>query len=104
MRINVEATNLSIATFWVGLDGYDLNDLVQAGSEEECLPGGLWVEYATFTRVVPNESMQFTGIDPDPGDELIVDVWISTGSGLPDPNGSYAGFVIAGMRERVLHL
>ncbi len=63
---------------WVGLDGYDLPDLVQAGTYQECRPfiGGIvWYSYFAWTLILPLQSsvQQCTNFDVLAGDE----VWVA---------------------------
>jgi len=97
-----EVNNNTQSSMWVGLDGYGLNDLEQDGTEQDCLdlePFGYFTDYYTWTEVLPGESAQDAGLSPNPGDRMSVEVWISTGSGAPDANGSYAGFRIVDVTQ-----
>jgi hypothetical protein len=83
---------------WVGLDGYNLTDLVQAGSQQDCFhEDGTYISsYSTWTELLPNEPWsEDTGLYPNPGDSLSVEVWISTAAGTPNANGSYGAFWVA---------
>lgn len=83
------------SSFWVGLDGYALNDLVQAGTEADCTNflGTNFFNYQVWEELLPNQpTEQNMGIQPNPGDTIQVTVWIGDVSGAIDPSGAYAWF------------
>ena len=84
------------SSFWVGLDGYGLSDLVQAGTEQSIVNFGAFGfihdNYA-WTEVVPNqaEQQQFS-VNPD--DYMHVTVWVGDSTGAQTPLGHTAWFSI----------
>jgi hypothetical protein len=87
-----------LSAFWVGLDGDNTVDLVQAGTEQqydEIQPGMGFAAYDAFTEVVPNEGVtQPLNFKPSPGDNMFVGVWIGDVNGYINPNGTYAWFYV----------
>jgi hypothetical protein len=102
--------NATSSAFWVGLDGYyGLNDLAQAGTEQDsyafpicaaysqeafnCI---LWEDmyvsaYSAWTELLPNQpTHQDVSLSPNPGDEMEVEVWIGANRGAANQNGKYA--------------
>ena len=73
-----EPNNSTYSTFWVGLDGFGLNDLVQAGTEQDVIPvlGFLIANYYAWTEVVPLQAEQQADLPINPGDQVWVNVWI----------------------------
>jgi hypothetical protein len=91
------------SAFWVGLDGYSLSDLVQAGTEQNCydISGrGYFSVYSAWTELVPNQSSQNTvGLSPNPGDYMFTTVWIGNSAGTRMLNGGYGWFYINDMTQ-----
>ena len=91
-----EANHNTSSAFWIGLDGYGLSDLEQAGTEQDSIdfePFGYFASYSAWTELLPNQlTEQDVSLSPNPGDRMSVEVWISTGSGAPNAKGGYAAF------------
>jgi hypothetical protein len=74
------------SSFWVGLDGYaGLIDLVQAGTEQDCLTeifplGTDYYSYYAWTEFLPQQQYEevITNFPANPGDEMLVTVWMGT--------------------------
>jgi hypothetical protein len=97
--VQAEGNHSTFSAFWVGLDGApQQGDLVQAGTEQDCLDiagFGYLADYSAWTELLPNQlSEQDVSLSPNPGDRMGVEVWISTGGGAPNANGAYAAFRI----------
>jgi hypothetical protein len=94
--VYAEANHSTYSAFWIGLDGYSLSDLEQAGTEQDAIdfePFGYFANYSAWTELLPNQlTEQDVSLSPNPGDRMSVEVWISTGSGAPNANGGYAAF------------
>jgi peptidase A4-like protein len=94
--IYAEANNNTYSAFWIGLDGYGLSDLEQAGTEQDTVdlePFGYFANYSAWTELLPNQlTEQDVSLSPNPGDRMSVEVWMSTGSGAPNAKGGYAAF------------
>jgi hypothetical protein len=94
--IYAEANHNTSSAFWIGLDGYGLSDLEQAGTEQDTVdlePFGYFANYSAWTELLPNQlTEQDVSLSPNPGDRMSVEVWISTGSGAPNAKGGYAAF------------
>ncbi len=90
-----EENNSTYSAFWIGLDGYNLSDLVQAGTEQDAIDEGgtYYAEYSAWEELLPNQpTEQDVSLSPNAGDRMCVEVWISTGSGAPNANGGYGAF------------
>ncbi len=103
------------SSLWVGIDGDPTDggpqDLVQAGTEQDSADINvigtnadgspsvfllLFTNYSTWTELLPNQAMQDAGLDPNPGDQMNVEAWISDGPGTGfNENGTYASFRIS---------
>jgi hypothetical protein len=90
--VGAEAGHQSSA-LWVGLDGYFLKDLVQAGTEQDVLdqPSGTTYNYYAWTEVVPNQPEQ-QRFNVNPGDTMTVQVWVGDATGDPTLSGNTAWF------------
>lgn len=104
-----EAGYTTYSAVWVGIDGDTSDsgphDLVQAGTEQDFLDLPLFgyvASYSTWTELLPNQpTEQEDGINPNPGDNMQVLVWISNGPGTPaNQNGTYACFNIIDWTQR----
>ena len=84
------------SSMWVGLDGDGTNDLVQAGTEQDAVDffGTVFAGYYAWSELLPNQPTENSVFDVNAGDEMGVEVWIGTGSGAPNPNGSLGSFRI----------
>jgi hypothetical protein len=88
--------NTDYSAFWIGLDGDGTSDLVQAGTEQDAVEflGLLFTQYYAWSELLPNQPTEQEVFSVNPGDEIDVEVWMSTGSGAPNPNGGYGAFRI----------
>jgi hypothetical protein len=84
------------SSLWVGLDGDGTKDLVQAGTEQDAVDffGTTFAGYYAWSELLPNQPTENSVFDVNAGDEMDVEVWIGTGSGAPNPNGSLGSFRI----------
>jgi len=92
------------SVFWVGLDGYGDTDLLQAGTEQDSVESGgtNYYVYRSWYEIVPNEYMQYTQLNPNAGDDVMVEVWICCGSGnSPNVNGTYFEFTITDWTQNI---
>jgi len=66
---------------WVGIDGYNNDDVLQAGTEADayCSGGSTASYYSPWYEWYPNGETRITNLPVAPGDDLFVEVW-STGS------------------------
>jgi hypothetical protein len=90
--------------FWVGLDGFNLSDLVQAGTQQASIElfGVNYYVYSSWYEILPNEYAQFTELSPNPGDDMSVEVWICCGPGAsPNVNGTEGWFTITDWTQNV---
>ncbi|MGA9352279.1 MAG: G1 family glutamic endopeptidase [Terriglobales bacterium] len=88
--------NTDYSAFWIGLDGDGTSDLVQAGTEQDAVEffGLVFTQYYAWSELLPNQPTEQEVFSVNPGDEISVEVWMSTGSGAPNPNGGYGAFRI----------
>jgi hypothetical protein len=88
-----ESNNSTYSSVWVGLDGFNLNDLLQAGTESDCYDLGFFgyaANYYAWEELLPNQpSAQQLDLSPNPGDDIFTQVFIGNESGAPDMTGSY---------------
>lgn len=84
------------SAFWIGLDGDGTSDLVQAGTEQDAVDflGIVFSDYYAWSELLPNQPTEQEVFGVDAGDEIQVEVWISTGSGAPNAAGKYGAFRI----------
>lgn len=98
-----EINKKTYSTFWIGIDGDGLNDLVQEGTEQDiaeaCLLGACFTftNYYAWTEILPEqETEQVTGnFNVYPGDEIysIVSMCaIPSSSCFYEPNAPFAAF------------
>jgi len=81
------------SAFWIGIDGYNLNDLVQAGTEQNIFDfnffGNIWTftNYYAWTEFLPQQGVEqvISNLPVSPGDEMLVTVVFS---------GSTAYFIV----------
>jgi hypothetical protein len=84
------------SSLWVGLDGYFLKDLVQAGTEQDVVDSpssGTAYNYYAWTEVVPNQPEQ-PQFNVNPGDTMTVEVWVGDSTGNPTLTGNTAWFFV----------
>jgi len=101
--------NSTNSSFWVGLDGYGLTDLVQAGTSSDCWDWWIFsgCDYSAWTEVLPNQqTSQGVDLSPNQEDLMAVEVWIAvpdvfapSGFTPPVPDGDYAIFAITDLTQ-----
>ncbi len=93
--------NTDYSSFWVGLDGDGTKDLVQAGTEQDAVDflGAVFANYYAWSELLPNQPTENSVFGVNAGDEMEVEVWIGTGSGAPNPNGSLGSFRITDVTQ-----
>ena len=105
-----EENNIAHSSFWVGLDGWKHDDLVQAGTHQNAVDfvfGSVrWIfsYFYVWTEFLPQEPSEkrITSFDDvSPGDEIYVTVYIGDRNfPVPNLNGPDAIFNIANMTKR----
>ncbi len=62
---------------WVGIDGYDSSDVLQAGTNSDayCKSGTTATYYAAWIEWYPNAETLVTNIPVTAGDDIFVEVW-----------------------------
>jgi hypothetical protein len=62
---------------WVGIDGYDSSDVLQAGTESDayCKSGTTATFYSPWIEWYPNGETRITNIPATAGDDIFVEVW-----------------------------
>jgi hypothetical protein len=65
---------------WVGIDGYESNDVLQAGTESDayCAAGGAVSYYSAWYEWYPAWSVAITNFAVAPGHDLFVEVWATS--------------------------
>ena len=97
-----ETNQVTYSAFWVGLDGYNLSELVQAGVESDCINtgGSDYFNLQAWEELLPNQPTENDlGISPSPGDYMYVTVWIGDSTGKREGNGGYGWFYINDMTQ-----
>jgi hypothetical protein len=61
------------STQWLGFDGWESPDVLQAGTEADVLGGS--VNYDAWIEWYPNPESQIVGFSIQPGDVMFVQVW-----------------------------
>ena len=95
--------------FWVGLDGDGTPDLVQAGTGAEIHDinkGGnpVWISsYYAWTEFLPQQPFiqQITNFPIQPGEEVVVDVYIADAGKPPDLAGYFGQFWINNLTTKL---
>ena len=85
------------SSVWVGLDGYGLSDLVQAGTEQDAqyiYPFGTATNYYLWTEVLPNQPTAVEIFGVNSSDLMYVSLWVGDSTGKINPSGGYAWFSI----------
>ena len=89
------------SAYWVGLDGDNLTDLVQAGTEQDAITVLLFGQltlstYYAWTQFLPQQ--QFEQVIPNlavrAGDEIYTEVWMGSAGGDLSLSGSYGRFLV----------
>jgi len=72
---------------WVGIDGDHLQDLAQAGTEQDAFGTGnsTVTTFRAWTQLLPNQPTEsaISGFTPSPGDTIFTEVWIGSPGGSP---------------------
>jgi hypothetical protein len=93
-----ESGNVTYSATWVGLDGDGVSDLVQAGTEQNCVViNGVSYDFlGAWTELVPNQMLEqgVSSLSPNIADEMSVKVWVGDSKGNLDQHGGYAWFFL----------
>jgi hypothetical protein len=92
-----EFNRQTYSSLWVGLDGDGTTDLVQAGTESDSIRYGndfIQITLSTFyawTEFLPQQSssLQVTNFPVNPGDDMLVEVWIGNAGSGPTLSGAF---------------
>ena len=90
-----ESNTTTYSSFWVGLDGWGLQDLVQDGTEHDCTDflGFNFTSYSAWEELLPNQPYsQNVSLSISPGDSFWALAWVGDANRYYDPNGTYAWF------------
>ena len=62
---------------WIGIDGYNSNDVLQAGTESDAYCSGSTKSsyYSAWYEWYPNGSVRISSLPVAPGDDMFVEVW-----------------------------
>jgi hypothetical protein len=65
---------------WVGIDGWNSNDVLQAGTSSNayCGASGTATEYFAWYEWFPNYAVRISNFPIAPGDDLYIEVWNTT--------------------------
>jgi hypothetical protein len=97
------------SAFWVGLDGDNTNDLVQAGTEQDCLTvffpfGNINITtYYAWTEFLPQQPTEqvISNFAIRPGDRIFTEVWIGNAGSSRTLSGFFGVFVIMNLTTSV---
>ena len=87
-----ELGQTTYSSFWVGLDGDNTVDLVQAGTEQDCLtfllPFGIIINiaiYYVWTEFLPQQPTEqiVNNFPVSAGDDILTEVWIGNAGSSP---------------------
>ena len=70
-------SQMSVAAFWVGIDGYSSDSVEQDGTIAECYGGTAY--YYTWWEMYPSNVVQLAGVSVSPGDSISASV-VTTGA------------------------
>jgi len=89
-----EAGQTTYSSFWIGLDGDGLSDLVQEGTEQDYtdIGGNQYGTYYAWTELVPNQTTEAFQFYLNPSDEVGGVVYVGDANGKMNVNGAYAWF------------
>lgn len=102
-----ENVSNTYSAFWIGLDGYNLTELNQEGTEQDCyyIGGSYYTNYYAWSELLPNQptEQQITAFTPNPGDYMYATQWIGNKSGVRTNNGSggYVWFYMNDMTQGI---
>jgi hypothetical protein len=94
--IKPESGNNTHSAFWVGVDGYNLTDLIQAGTEQDSIDFVLLYasEYFAWTEILPDQLTEQTAYSVNPGDDIYVGLHIGDSTGAYKVHGGWAWITI----------
>jgi hypothetical protein len=99
-----ESNTTTYSSFWVGLDGYGSQDLVQDGTEHDCTDyWGIFnfTSYSAWEELLPNQPYsQNVSLSPNPGDSFWALAWVGDANRQYDPNGAYGWFNMWDLTQR----
>jgi hypothetical protein len=90
-----EANTTTHSSFWIGLDGWGSNDVVQDGTNQDVTvsDGIAYRTYWPWTEIWPQElETAISNFSVNPGDEIFSEVWMGDSNGNLNPNGGYGYF------------
>jgi hypothetical protein len=98
-----ERNTTTWSALWAGIDGYNLSDLAQAGTEQDCTnSGGVnFYNYYSWSELLPNEPTEQPQYYVNPGDSMFVQVWIGDANGNADMKGAYFIFRITDITQNI---
>ena len=101
--VSGELGQTTYSALWVGLDGDGVADLVQAGTEQDCvlflLPPATFITLSTFyawTEFLPQQPTEqiINNFPVNAGDHIVTEVWIGNAGSAPTPTGAFGCFLI----------
>ena len=104
-----ESGKWTYSAFWVGLDGDNTTDLVQAGTEQDCFTLDFLffrltlTNYYAWTEFLPQQPFEqvITNFAVRPGDEIFTEVWIGNAGSAPTLAGAFGVFLIMNLTTGV---
>ncbi len=104
-----EANAATFSSFWIGLDGGQTPDLVQAGTQQQNVTvsvlGLSWSlsTYYAWTQFLPQQQdeQQIANFPVRPGDEIACQVWVADAGQMPSLNGSSGVFLVMNLTAGV---
>lgn len=99
-----ESNTTTYSSFWVGLDGDGLSDLVQDGTEHDCTD--IWgifnfYSYSAWEELLPNQQYEQTvSLSISPGDSFWALAFVGDAYHNYNPNGGYAWFNMWDLSKR----
>ncbi len=87
-----ESGNSTYSALWVGLDGFNENQLTQAGTEQDCYYAffAYITSYSAWEEFLPLQpTSQQLDLSPNPGDNMFVQVFNGNAAGQPKVKGGY---------------
>jgi hypothetical protein len=107
--VTSEPNKQTYSAFWVGLDGDNLSDLVQAGTEQDSVNFSfLFVNitistYYAWTEFLPQQPTEqvISGLAVSPGDLIFTEVWMGNAGSSPTLSGAFGIFLIMNLSTGV---
>jgi len=94
-----EPNGTDYSSTWVGIDGDGVNDLVQAGTEQDVTTITFPLElqlatYRAWSQFLPQQPTEqiISGVPLNPGDEVFAEVFVANAGGSPDLKGAFGVF------------